>query len=106
MKTYPKQSMLMGESDNHPKSLIKKRVPRYTNKLYETDDSANVPSKIHIVNGYTFMEFMTVLRGYELFTYKGKRCYKFEMFWTGINPYDIIEKRKGFSCQNIFKKES
>jgi hypothetical protein len=104
MKTYPKQSTLLLPHDSS-KSLIKKRVPRYTNKLYETDDTVKVPQKIHVVNGYTFMEFMTVLRGYELFTYKGKRCFKFEMFWSGINPYDIIDSRKRFSCQKIVKKE-
>lgn len=102
MKTYPKQSVLL-DSENSSKSLIKKRVPRYTNKLHETGDNVKAPQKIHVVNGYTFMEFMTVLRGYELFTYKGKPCFKFEMFWSGVKPHDVIDSRKRFSCQKIVK---
>jgi hypothetical protein len=51
------------------------------------------------VNGLTWLEFASQIMGYENFSYKGKQVYKYELFWAGVKPVEVIFKKNGFSCE-------
>jgi hypothetical protein len=68
------------------------------------EESKPAPERIHVVRGYTWIEYMSVLSGFYLFKYKEKEVFKFELFWSGINPYDVLDCKKGFHCQEITER--
>ena len=51
------------------------------------------------INGMFWLEFSTQMMGYDNFTYKGKKVFKYQLFWAGILPSDIFFNRNGFSCE-------
>lgn len=55
--------------------------------------------RVHVVRGYTWIEYLSILSGYHLFKFKEKEVFKFELFWAGINPYEVLDCKKGFHCQ-------
>lgn len=59
--------------------------------------------RVHVVRGYTWIEYLSILSGYHLFKFKEKEVFKFELFWAGINPYDVLDCKKGFHCQLVPK---
>jgi hypothetical protein len=68
-------------------------------KAENLEELKTAPERIHVVRGYTWIEYMSVLSGYYLFKYKDKEVFKFELFWSGVNPYDVLDCKKGFHCQ-------
>jgi hypothetical protein len=58
-----------------------------------------VPFKYKKVNGLTWLEFATEMMGYKNFKYKGKEVFKYQLFWSGVKPSEIIFSRNGLSCE-------
>lgn len=74
-------------------------------KAEDLEELKPAPERIHVVRGYTWLEYMSILNGYHLFKYKDQEVFKFELFWSGINPYDVLDCKKGFHCQAIKEKK-
>ena len=74
-------------------------------KAEDLEELKPAPERIHVVRGYTWLEYMSILNGYHLFKYKDQEVFKFELFWSGINPYDVLDCKKGFHCQAIPEKK-
>ena len=91
---------------------MKKNIqPNSTNKK-QTQSMSRITkhqlnqARTYIVNGKDWLEYTSILSGYENFAYKGKRVYKFELFWSGINPFDVVACKNGFSCNVVIKERS
>lgn len=59
--------------------------------------------RVHVVKGYTWIEYMSILSGYYLFKYKEREVFKFELFWGGVNPFDVLDCKNGYHCQETPK---
>jgi len=80
-------------------------LTKKSKKAEDLDELKPAPERIHVVRGYTWLEYMSILNGYHLFKYKDQEFFKFELFWSGINPYDVLDCKKGFHCQAIKEKK-
>ena len=69
------------------------------------EELKTAPERIHVVRGFTWIEYMSILSGYEKFKHKGNEIFKFELFWGGVNPYGVLDCKKGFSCQVVEKEK-
>lgn len=70
-----------------------------TNRFYQNDNP-----KTYIVNGKNWLEYVSILSGYENFTFKGRKVFRFELFWTGVNPFDVVACRNGYSSNLVVHK--
>jgi hypothetical protein len=80
-------------------------LTKKSKKAENLEELKTAPERIHVVRGYTWIEYMSILSGYYLFKYKEKEVFKFELFWSGVNPYDVIDCKRGFHCQLVPKEK-
>jgi hypothetical protein len=80
-------------------------LTKKSKKAEDLEELKPAPERIHVVKGYTWTEYLSILSGYHLFRFKGQEVFKFELFWSGINPYDVLDCKKGFHCQIIPEKK-
>jgi hypothetical protein len=60
--------------------------------------------KTFIVNGYSWLDYASALSGYENFTKNGNRVFKYQLFWSGVNPLDVLKCKNGYNCNVLIKK--
>lgn len=52
----------------------------------------------------TFYEFCTILRGYQIFNKQGFEVTKWELFFRGVDPFVILDKKSDFIKKKIIHK--
>ena len=50
-------------------------------------------------NNITFLEFCSIIRGYTIFSNKGKQIFKYQLFYKGISPMELLNNHPKYKIQ-------